>query len=144
MAKVLREWCGIETDLNDRQIKFCEEYLKELNGTKAYMTAYPDVSAETAGANASYLLGNTRVKAFITKLIDLYTGNVDITVGEIVNGLKEIALDPTSRKSDKIKAYELLARYKDMFVERKEVKVSTSNISEADIDKQLAMLEDQF
>lgn len=142
MAKVLREWYGIETDLNDRQIKFCEEYLKELNGTKAYMTAYPDVSFDSARASSAETLAKPSVKAFISKLIDLYTGNVDITVGEIVNGLKEIALDPTSRKSDKIKAFELLARYKDMFVEKKEVKVSTSNISEADIDKQLAMLED--
>ena len=141
MAKVLREWYGIETDLNDRQIKFCEEYLKELNGTKAYMTAYPDVSSDSARASSAETLAKPSVKSFISKLIDLYTGNVDITVGEIVNGLKEIALDPTSRKSDKIKAYELLARYKDMFVEKKEVKVSTS-ISEADIDKQLAMLED--
>lgn len=142
MGKVLREWYGIETDLNDRQIKFCEEYLKELNGTRAYMTAYPDVSFDSARASSAETLAKPNVKAFISKLIDLYTGNVDITVGEIVNGLKEIALDPQSRRSDKIKAYELLARYKDMFVERKEVTVSTTNISEADIDKQLAMLEE--
>ncbi|MCD3254374.1 terminase small subunit [Clostridium botulinum] len=131
----------IQTNINDKQKQFCIEYLKELNGTKAYMTVY-ESDYNTARANASKLLATTSVKQYINNLIDSYTDNADITIGEIVKHIKEIATDEEATHNNKLKALELLARYKQMFIERKEITVNENkvDISEAEINKQLKEL----
>lgn len=53
--------------LTDKQFLFCQEYVKEHNGTKAYMEIYK-CSYESAMVNASKLLRNPKVDACITKL----------------------------------------------------------------------------
>ncbi|GAA0715551.1 hypothetical protein GCM10008904_32550 [Paraclostridium ghonii] len=131
MAKVLKS--VKETTLNDRQKQFCIEYLKDLNATQAYLRVYDRIEYNTAKVNASTLLTNTNVKEYINDLIDEYKGNVDVEVGEIVKELKNIALDSDSRKSDKIKALELLGRWKQMFVDKKEIDV-TGNVIEVTLE----------
>lgn len=45
---------------------FCDEYLIDLNATRAYKVAYPTVKKDnTAGVNASRLLRNAKVKSYI-------------------------------------------------------------------------------
>lgn len=119
-------------NLNDRQKKFCEEYLEDLNATKAYQRAY-ECDYDTANRCGPRLLVNVGVKAYINHLIDSYTDNVDITVAEITNELKKIALDPTTRKSDRIKALELLGKYKRMFVDKAEIDVN-NNVIEVSLE----------
>jgi len=53
--------------LSKKHQKFIDEYLKCWNGTRAYMRVYPKASYETAGANASTLLGSTRISAVISE-----------------------------------------------------------------------------
>ncbi len=48
--------------INQNQRKFIEEYLKCLNGTQAYMIAYPDASYKTACVNSSKLLSKKHIK----------------------------------------------------------------------------------
>ena len=57
-------------ELTSRQIKFCEEYVKNgLNGTQAYMKAYKNCKKEeTATASASRLLRNVKVLSYIEEL----------------------------------------------------------------------------
>lgn len=54
-------------ELNPRQIRFCQEYIVDLNATQAYIRAgYEAVSADS---NSIRLLrGNDRVKAYIAQL----------------------------------------------------------------------------
>lgn len=52
-------------ELTEKQKKFCEEYLLDWNGTRAYRAAYPDAKVQTAEVNASKLLRNTKVKAYL-------------------------------------------------------------------------------
>lgn len=54
--------------LNERQKKFCREYIYDFNGTRSYMAAYPDSSYDSAGVNATRLLGNDRIQAYIKEL----------------------------------------------------------------------------
>ncbi|MDU3337947.1 terminase small subunit [Paraclostridium bifermentans] len=131
MAKVLKS--VKETPLNDRQKQFCIEYLKDLNATQAYLRVYDGIEYNTAKVNGSTLLTNTNVKEYLNALIDEYKGNVDVEVGEIVKELKNIALDFDSRKSDKIKALELLGRWKQMFVDKKEIDL-TGNVIEVTLE----------
>lgn len=54
--------------MTEKQKRFCDEYLIDLNATRAYMAAYPSVKNEkTAAAAASRLLRNVKVQEYIQK-----------------------------------------------------------------------------
>ncbi|MBF1272462.1 terminase small subunit [Oribacterium sinus] len=58
-------------DLTDKQKKFIEEYLIDMNGTRAYRAVYPSVKKnETAAALASRLLTKDNVKKAIEPLLE--------------------------------------------------------------------------
>ena len=116
--------------LNDRQKQFCVEYIVDLNGTQAYIRAYgEDTDTVSANVMSCRLLSNVKVKQYINELIDSYTDNVDVTVAEIVSNIKSIALDKEARHSDRIKASELLAKYKGMLIEHKDITSNGSSIT---------------
>ena len=52
--------------MTEKQKRFCDEYLIDLNGTRAYKAAYPSVrNDDTARANASRLLANANVREYL-------------------------------------------------------------------------------
>ena len=52
--------------LTEKQKLFCNEYLVDLNATRAYKKAYPNVKKdETAAQSGSRLLRNVNVKSYI-------------------------------------------------------------------------------
>lgn len=52
----------------EKQQRFADEYLIDLNATRAYLTVYHSVKSEAAAAvNASKLLRNAKVAAYITE-----------------------------------------------------------------------------
>lgn len=101
--------------LNDKQIEFCKQYIAcKCNGTKAYMAAYPDSTEEAARSSASDLLSNPSVKEYIAKLEQPIHEKLGITAEMILGGIRDIANDEETNKRDKLKALELLAKYKDL------------------------------
>ena len=55
-------------ELTPKQKAFCDEYLTDLNGTRAYKEIYKSAKKDiTARTNASKLLTNTNVKAYIAE-----------------------------------------------------------------------------
>lgn len=57
--------------MTDKQQIFADEYLKDLNGTRAYKVAYPNVKKDSvAAANATRLLRNAKVKTYIDKQLE--------------------------------------------------------------------------
>lgn len=124
MAKAIDN--GIKTDLNDKQKRFAEEYILDLNGRRAYKVAYVDVTDESADVLSCNLLKNVKVKAYINDVIAQNVDSIDISVGEIVDNIKSIINDDTARHSDKLKGLDMLARYKQMFVDK--VEVTNTNI----------------
>ena len=53
-------------EMKDRQRRFADEYLIDLNATRAYLVAYPSVKRdEVARAAASRMLTNVNVKKYI-------------------------------------------------------------------------------
>ena len=129
-SRVLKDKVVTDTSLNDRQKQFCIEYLIDLNATQAYIRAYgDDVEVVSANVMSSRLLSNVKVKKYLNDLIDSYTDNVDVSVAEIVKGLKNIIADPMARHSDRIKCYDLLAKYKGMLIERKDITSNGSSIT---------------
>jgi phage terminase small subunit len=58
--------------LNDRQILFCRHYARTLNATESYKLAgYDVVSDDTARSNASRLLANANVKAYLSQITEI-------------------------------------------------------------------------
>ena len=57
--------------MTEKQKRFCDEYLIDCNGTRAYKAVYPNVKKdETAKAAASRLLTNVDVKSFINEQLE--------------------------------------------------------------------------
>lgn len=83
--------------MTDAQKRFADEYLIDLNATRAYKTAYPSVSKdETARANGSRLLTNANVKTYIDKRQKDIQNKTNITQERVIQELASIAfLDTT-------------------------------------------------
>lgn len=76
---------------NAKHEAFCQEYLKDLNQTKAYQRAYPDASYETALVNASKLLTNTNIQDRIKQLQEKTQKKAEITRDMLIDELKTLA-----------------------------------------------------
>ena len=78
-------------DLTDKQKKFIEEYLIDMNGTRAYRVAYPSVKKnETAAALASRLLTNDKVKNAIEPILENMSSDRMATATEVMEYLTSV------------------------------------------------------
>lgn len=78
--------------LTPKQKIFCDEYLIDLNATRAYKKAYPNVkNDETANAAASRMLRNVKVKEYIDKRIKDREKRTEITQDMVLKELAAIA-----------------------------------------------------
>ena len=144
--------------MNLKQQRFCDEYLKDCNGTRAYMVAYPDVKDENvAKASASRLLTDVNVRAYIDEHNEklhksticsaeeirellteiargLDTGKSESIVVENVGGGVSKARKITKRpdERDRIKALELLGKCNSLFTEKVDLKAQVD--IQVDID----------
>ena len=77
--------------LNERQKRFCDEYLIDLNATRAYMMAYPQVkSSEVAKAAASRLLTDVNVATYIAERMKERQERTEVTQDMVVQELAAI------------------------------------------------------
>ena len=77
--------------LTDKQKKFIEEYLIDMNGTRAYRAAYPSVKKnETAAALASRLLTNDKVKKAIEPILENMSSDRTATATEVMEYLTSV------------------------------------------------------
>lgn len=78
-------------DLTDQQKKFIEEYLIDMNGTRAYRAAYPSVKKnETAAALASRLLTKAKVKKAIEPILENMSSDRMATATEVMEYLTSV------------------------------------------------------
>lgn len=76
-----------DTALTDQQIRFCQEYIIDLNGKQAAIRAA--YSEATAKEQASRLLTNVNVQDFIQKLMDVRSKETEITALYVLNKIRE-------------------------------------------------------
>lgn len=77
--------------LTNQQKRFCEEYVKDLNGTRAYLAAYPGCKKkDSARANASKLLAKTNVSAYVRELNERISEKLQITAEDVVRDLIKV------------------------------------------------------
>ena len=105
-----------ERGLTEKQRLFCDEYLIDLNATRAYMAAYPSVKKEaTAAAAASRLLKNVKVSKFVHEHIKDRQERTEITQDEVLKAIKEIAFDIEVKTKDRLRALEMLCKHLGVF-----------------------------
>ena len=141
--------------LNPKQKRFCEEYVKDLNGTQAAIRA--GYSKKTAKEQASHLLTKINIQQYIKELQEKIQKENWLTVDYITSGLKEVferckegypVFDKdgnvVSIKMDSAganRAAELLGKHIGMFVDQKVLTIKKKYTDE-DIDKLLEAEED--
>ena len=118
-------------ELTDRQARFCEEYLIDLNATQAAIRA--GYSEKTANEQGARLLANVSVQEKIAELKADRAKRTEMTQDSVIQELAAVARAEVKgvRAVDKLKALELLGKHLGMFVERYEVNA-------AEIEKRIA------
>lgn len=126
-------------ELTDRQARFCEEYLIDLNATQAAIRA--GYSEKTANEQGARLLANVSVQEKIAELKAeraKRAKRTEMTQDSVIQELAAVARAEVKgvRAVDKLKALELLGKHLGMFVERYEVNA-------AEIEKRIAEAREQ-
>jgi phage terminase small subunit len=104
----------------DRHKKFVEEYLIDGNGARAYLRVYPNATEKSAKELASGLLKRQDISAELTRLQEERMKQVMWSAEDILQQIKDIALDPTTDTPQKLKALELGAKSLGMFRDKVE------------------------
>ena len=77
--------------MTDRQVIFANEYLIDLNGTRAYKEAYPHVKNDnTAAAAATRLMNVPDVKEYIEKRIKDRLERIEVTQDDVIQELAAV------------------------------------------------------
>lgn len=107
--------------LTEKQRRFCDEYLVDLNGTRAYMAVYPSVKKEqTASVCAAKLLRNAKVLAYLRESREKQQERVQIRQDDVLRSIQEIAQDEGVKPRDRLRALELLGKHLGLFDPRKD------------------------
>lgn len=78
--------------LTEKQKRFCDEYIIDLNATRAYLAAYPATTKEaTAAKSASRMLRNGKVAEYIRQRIEDRRRRTEITQDRVLLELAAIA-----------------------------------------------------
>lgn len=141
--------------MTEKQKIFADEYLIDLNATRAYRVAYPAVKKnETARANGSRMLTNANVKKYINeRLEEIHSEKTadakevmeyltavlrgesrseEIVVEGLGDGLsKAKTMEKAPSEKDRLKAAELLGKRYSLFTDKVEM--------EADVELNIAI-----
>lgn len=108
------------------QKRFTKEYPIDFNGSAAYMRASGTTNKKSAGVQASKLLKLPKVKEMIEAYVQEQLGPLEKDLLGNVKFWIEIRNNEEARPADRLKASEMLAKYRSMFVEKKEISGSVA------------------
>ena len=97
--------------MTEKQKIFCDEYLVDLNATRAYKAAYTNVKNDnTAGVNANKLLRNAKISEYIQKRLDEKTDALIAKQNEVLIYFTEVMRNPDAPLAERTKAAVELAK----------------------------------
>ncbi|WP_083468666.1 terminase small subunit [Nostoc piscinale] len=101
-------------ELTDLQLRFCHEYAKDLNATKAYLRAgYTAKSEAAAASGSSALIRNPKIRAYLGEILNLSEVSVISEIAKIAFAnitdvadfdSRSITVKPSNTLSDRGKA----------------------------------------
>ena len=139
-------------NMTEAQKRFADEYLIDLNATRAYRVAYPRVRKDaTAAVNGSKLLRNAKVLTYVEERMKEIEDKAIAKQEEVLKYLtslmrgeqKEETLigrgegyqsmdDIDVSAKDRIKAAELLGKRYSMWIDKKELKATFDGVTKLD------------
>ena len=144
--------------MNEKQKAFADDYLITLNASESYRKVYKNCkNAEVIKTNASRLLANANVKAYVeeklkeisnnkiaeaeevlsylTKVMRGQTVEETVIVEGVGNGFSEAKIvNKIPSEKDRLKAVELLGKRYRLFVDKQEVTGAISVVFEGEED----------
>lgn len=141
--------------MTEKQKMFCDEYLIDLNGTRAYKAVYSNIKSDNAAAvRASRLLDQKDINEYIQKRLKELESKRVATVQEIMeyytsvmrgestssvlalagDGVQEVIKKPPDEK-ERLKAAEALARRFGLFKDNVDITSNGNTIIVDDIDE---------
>jgi len=109
--------------LTEKQKRFCEEYLIDLNATQSAIRA--GYSAKNASRISIELLNKTHVSEYISELMKKQSERTQITSDSVLKELEKVAFsDAEITGKEKIKALELLGKHLGMFEKKVDLVVN--------------------
>ena len=116
--------------LTARQMRFVDEYLKDLNATQAAIRA--GYAAKTANANAARMMVNDGIQEAIEARQQTRVERVELEQDWVVNELRKVAQRCLPVEDDDgkpianivnvgVKALELLGRHQGIFIDKREI-----------------------
>lgn len=137
--------------MTDKQRRFADEYIVDCNATRAYKAAYPRIKSDDAArANASRLLTNANVKAYIEAKLDELSSKKIADAQEVMEYLTAVmrgesaasvvvvegcgdgcseakVIDKPPDEKERLKAAELLGKRYGVFTENIKATVEPSD-----------------
>jgi phage terminase small subunit len=131
--------------MTEKQKRFADEYLIDCNATRAYKAAYPNVKKDsTASVNASKLLRNTKVQAYIAEQLDKLHDEKTADAKEVIEYLTAVLRGESESETvivegtgdgrskarsmmkhpderERLKAAELLGKYHALFTDKAQI-----------------------
>lgn len=126
--------------ITEKQMIFAEEYLKDLNGSRAYKAAYPNVKKDGAArSRASELLKRKEIKSYIDQKLEEIHNENTATAAEIMEYLTSVLrgesrsaavvdgeiVNSPPREKEKLEATRQLSKILGIDVQRLEVSDTT-------------------
>lgn len=135
---------------------FADEYIIDLNGTRAYLVAYPNCKKSSASARANKLLKDDEVRCYIDEELEKMHNERTASAQEVIeyltsvmrgksessvlagcgDGCEEVIVKPPDEK-ERLKAAELLGKRYGIFTE----KVDVNNESEEKKQQSISNIE---
>lgn len=86
-----KEYAGKEAAMTEKQKRFCDEYLIDCNGTRAYKAAYQNVKKDTVAATAAgRMLRNVEVQKYLSEQMEALHNERTADQQEIVEYLTSV------------------------------------------------------
>lgn len=135
--------------MTEKQKKFADEYLIDLNATRAYKAAYPNVKKDNAAAvNGAKLLRNAKIKKYLDKRLEELHDERTADAKEVLEYLTSVlrgesrseeivveligdgcsaarAMQKRPSEKDRLKAAELLGKRYGLYTDKVDVDADT-------------------
>jgi len=115
----------MDKGLTEKQKRFCEEYIFDFNGTRAYKAVYKDVKKESSAmAAASRLLSNVKISEYIEEIQKDFRKQANISFLSQVARIEEIISTDETTTREKIDAIKEINKMFGFYApEKKENKI---------------------
>lgn len=138
--------------MTEKQMLFAEEYLKDLNATRAYLEVYKNVKSDrVASACASKLLAKANIKAYIDKRLEEIHDEKTADAKEVIEYLTSVmrgesqsevlslcgsgrqeVIEKGPEEKDRLKAAELIGKRYGLFTDRFQIESEKEELSKLD------------